>query len=376
MTTSYPITASAPHYDATFKLMHGGTGAWQFYVYEDVQKVLFDSANFSNSYMSSGDDRMLGSNINQVDPPLHGKLRNLINAPFSKTAIESHEPWIQEICCSLLPTESRSMELASEFAFPFTTAVICRLLGVPEKYHNKVNGWAKAIVTAGYAVDGFLNAAIAQKEMGELFLTLLEARVGHPQEDILTVLANEGQSDEILTLPVKIGTCMTLLLAGFETTANMLTNCVHTLTEIPMLQQVLDADQQKIPALIQETLRLKPSLVSMYRKAKVDMNFSGCQIQKGDMINAWVSVANRDPEVFNSPHSFDLNRTNLSKVLSFGYGIHHCIGAVLARVQGRIAIELLLSRYKNIQLQKGTVLIPASSLISSGFQELPITFNS
>lgn len=376
MTTAFPITALVPHFDPDFKLMHGSSGAWQFYCYDQVQKILFDAGSFSNNYMPSDGDQLLGSNINQVDPPLHGRLRSLISGFFSKAAIEAGEPWIHEVAGSLLSPKTTSMEVASEFAFPLTTSVICRIIGVPEDYHSKVNGWAKAIVSAGYSEGGLLNAATAQKEMGQLFFALLEARTAAPQADLLSALANAEQSDDAFTLPVKIGTCMTLLLAGFETTANLLVSCIHTLTEIQGLQEELSADPGMVPTAILETLRLKPSLVSMYRRASSDMHFGGCHIRQGDMVNAWVCVANRDPDVFTDPHRFALDRPNLSKVLSFGYGIHHCIGAGLAKVQVRIALELLLARFKSIKLRQGAVLMPLNSQISYGLQALPITFNS
>lgn len=377
MTPSYPVTVTAPHYDAAFKLMHGGSpGAWQFYTYGDVQKILFDATGFSNNYMPATNEQMLGSNINQVDPPLHGMLRKLINTPFSSGAIDAQEPFIYEVCSRFLPIKNGFMEFAHDFAFPCTTAVICRIIGVPAEYHTKVNGWAKAILNTGYHEDGLRAAAMAQQEMAGMFLKLLLAREKEPKDDLLTLLADSDNDDMKLALPVKLGTCMTILLAGFETTANLAINCIHTLTEIPGLQQILHASPWQIPIAIQEVLRLKPSLVSMYRKATHDMDFGGCAIQEGDMVNAWISVANRDPEIFSDPQHFDLTRPNLNKVLSFGYGIHHCVGAGLARAQVRIALELMVSKFKNIRLAAGTELSPVSSQISSGFQSLPIIFNT
>jgi len=377
MTTSYPVSVITPHYDADFPLMFGGQGAWQFYAHEEVQKILFDYQHFSNSYMPAAQgDLMLGSNINQVDPPFHGILRNLINGPFSKPAIESQEPWLEDTCHRLLPLKKGAIELVHDFAFPFTTAAICLFLGVPQQHSERIDGWAKAIVTAGYVPGGMETAAIAQTEMAGFFFSLLEARKKEPTGDLLSTLANATVDGAALAIPVQVGTCMTLLLAGFETTANLIAGSVHTLIELPELQQTLRAEPSLIPAALQEILRLKPSLVSMYRKARKDIELNGHKIHSGEMVNAWVSAANRDPGVFSDPHTFDLNRNNFNKVLSFGYGIHHCVGAGLARTMARIALEVILSRMKDIRLVAGTVLKPIESRISSGLQALPITFNT
>ncbi|HVI47128.1 MAG TPA: cytochrome P450, partial [Chitinophaga sp.] len=323
------------------------------------------------SYMAND---LLGSNINQTDPPLHTALRGIISGPFSKPALETMESFFYDICYEQFSEEHAEMDLAVDFAFPFVTAAICHLLGVPYEEKENIHKWAKAIVTAGYVQNGLQVAAAAQREMGALFSRLLyHHKTSRDNSNILSILANAELDGEPLSFPIQLGTAMTVLLAGYETTANLVINSVHILAESSDLQSLLRNTPGLLPTAIQEALRLRPSLVSMYRKAIMDTEIEGMQIKEGDVVNAWISTANRDPAVFETPSAFSLARKNSGMTLSFGYGIHHCIGAGLARQLTRIALEVLLQKTMSFSLVRGVKLQPSGSLISPGFDTLPLT---
>jgi len=360
------------HYDAAFPLMSGGTGAWQVYRYQHVRELLFDYSTYGNSYMP--DNGMLGSNLNQTDPPLHGQLRAVISAHFSRNVIAGLEPGIENLSISLLADHhGKTVDFAGGFAFPLTAAVICEILGITSATEiHKINAWAKAIVTAGYVPNGMQQAALAQQEMAAIFMQQLQSRRAEPKADVITSIAAAVIDSQPLGPAVQIGTCMTILLAGYETTANLITSAVHRLAIDQELQEHLRQSPGSITNFLQEVLRLHPSLVSMYRIARKDFELDGQPIKAGDIVNGWISTANRDPEIFPDPDKLELERTNSSQALSFGYGIHHCIGATLAKTQARIALEVLLRQYRNFR--PGDVEpISSPSMITPGFQTLPIT---
>ncbi|SKA32868.1 Cytochrome P450 [Chitinophaga eiseniae] len=360
------------YYDADFPLMSGGAGAWQVYRYQQVRELLFDYATYGNGYMP--DNGMLGSNLNQIDPPLHGQLRALISRFFSRGAIAGLEQDIENACRSLLAgCQDKTVDVARDFAFPLTATVICEVLGISSGTEiMKVNNWAKAIVTAGYVEGGLAQAAVAQQEMAGLFMQLLQSRAAEPRADLLSALALAEVGADALAPAAKIGTCMTILLAGYETTANLITSAVHQLSVDHQLQATIRQSPAIIPNFLQEVLRLYPSIVSMYRIARKDVVLEGQLIKAGDIINGWISTANRDPELFAEPDKLDLDRHNSSQALSFGYGIHHCIGAALARTQARIALEVLLRESTRVMPGDGEP-VRTPSLITPGFQTLPIT---
>nr|WP_295870300.1 cytochrome P450 [uncultured Chitinophaga sp.] len=364
-------TAKMIHFDPDFPRMDGQKGAWQVYSYADVKNMLFDYQAYSNSYMP--DNGMLGANINQLDPPLHTELRSLVTPYFGREAINAIEPLIVKICNRLFDDQPlNSFDFCNGVAYPLSAAVICHLLGVPFEDHHRIDNWAKDIVSAGYVPNGPTLAAIAQQEMAEFFAALL-ANNRLPADSLLYAMGTAYLEGQLLPPPIRIGTAMTILLAGYETTATLLSNCIYELCLNTDLQHTLRRSPDNIPQFILEVLRLRPSIVSMYRKVKRDINIQGEAIVTGSIINGWISTANRDNTVFQNPDRIELDRSNSNQALSFGYGIHHCVGAVLARTEARTMLTLLLSRSRLIDLQTGTGPQWSPSLITPSLLHLPIT---
>ncbi|NML40274.1 cytochrome P450 [Chitinophaga sp. G-6-1-13] len=357
------------HFDADFPLMDGKVGAWQFYRYADVKTMLYDYKTYSNIYMP--ENGMLGANMNQTDPPLHTTLRAIVSPYFSRQAIKSIEPFIIAQCNRLLDLlPQNDINFVRDVTFPLSASVIGHILGIPEQFHSKIDEWAKVIVTAGYVENGVSMAAQAQKEMAALFVDLMAEQ--NKSTTLLSALSGDQSNLPALTSESKLGNAMTILLAGYETTASLLNNTIYELAKDNILQTIIRGNPEKTGQAILEVLRLRPSLTSMYRRVEKETTISGVLIPTGDIVNGWISIANRDESVFVNPDYLDLSRHNSNQALSFGYGIHHCIGAILAQAETQILTTQLLSRSVNVTLIDQKTPPQSPSIITPTFLNLPM----
>ncbi|ACU61558.1 cytochrome P450 [Chitinophaga pinensis] len=364
----------AVYFDPAFRFYFGGQGAWQVFRHKEVQRVLSDHEVFSNEYMPKSDDNLLGSNLNQTDPPRHRQLRALVSKAFAPAVIAKLEAWIHHECKELLQTvlAKGEMDFVKVFSIPLPGRVTAQLLGVPDQDHDQVNAWVNAI-SSDPAVIGMDAYFQAQQEMGRLFTALLEERAKTPQSDLISHLLHAEIDGERLSMPDTLAFCIALLIAGNETTNGFLANAMYTFATTPDVQSHLQAHIEDLPSALNEVLRYAPPVQSMCRIAKMDVELGGQLIRKGDLINAWLSAANRDPSVFRNPDTFDIHRNNI-KMVSFGHGAHYCIGAMLARMEAKIAFEIIFSAIKNVTLKPGVTPARNPSTIVAGFLDLPIVF--
>jgi cytochrome P450 len=362
------------YFDPAFRFYFGGQGAWQVFRHNDVQRVLSDYEVFSNEYMPKSDDNLLGSNLNQTDPPRHRQLRALVTKAFSPTIIATLETWIYTACNDLLAAvlQDGEMDFVKAFSVPLPGRVTAQLLGVPDQDHNQVNAWINAI-SSDPAVIGMDAYFQAQLEMGKMFMILLEERAKAPKADLISHLLQAEIDGEKLSMPDTLAFCIALLIAGNETTNGFLANAMHTFATMPAVQTHLQQHIEDLPAALNEALRYAPPVQSMCRIAKVDVELGGQLIRKGDFMNVWLSAANRDPAVFQDPETFNIHRDNI-KMLSFGHGAHYCIGAMLARMEAKIAFGIIFEKMKNISLKPGIMPNRNPSTIVAGFLDLPIVF--
>jgi len=364
------------HHDPDFPLMFGGSGAWQVYAYHSVLEVLSDYHRFSNAYMPQGDYYQIGSNLNQTDPPLHTVLRGVVAAPFKKDTIKQRAPLIRSLCKRSLESviAMEKIDFVDDLAYPLSTAVICDIMGIPGAVHEKVGTWSKAIVTAGYSEGGIARAQLSQAEMAKLFYGLLAERGAADGQDVLSLLSRASVNGAPLSIELQVGTCMTILLAGHETTADFLSNALYLFVQMPGLWEQLQRQPALLSGALWEVLRLRPSIVSMYRVALSDTHLEGQLVRKGEIVNAWISTANSDPEVFEEPETFNPDRSNFAKVLSFGKGVHHCLGDHLAKAVATLAFELLLSKVSAVEITSTPSPLP--SAIVNGFEHFPVSLRA
>jgi cytochrome P450 len=310
-----------------------------------------------------------------MDPPDHTRLRRLVSGAFTPKAIAGLEPWIREVTVRLLTAADGAAEfdLIDALAFPLPIAVICHLLGVPAQDQAQFRAWGHDVAAT---LDPQTAAtAQAQTHAAELALTgylqdLVHERRTHPDESILSALiAAEEEGDRLSSREV-VSTALLLLIAGFETTVNLIGNGAVALLGDPASWNRLRQDPALVPATIEETLRYDSPVQMTSRIATENVEFGDTLIAAGRAVIVFIGGANRDPEVFEQPDEFRIDRPDPARHLSFSLGIHHCLGASLARLEGRIAIEEMTRRYPALELAAPPT--RRSLLVLRGFENIRV----
>ncbi|UQA90940.1 cytochrome P450 family protein [Streptomyces halobius] len=287
-----------------------------------------------------------------TDPPDHGRLRKLAMKAFTPAAVARLEPRIREIAARLadaLATRG-SADLIEEFAVPLPIAVICELLGVPEGDRAAVRRWSNTLFAAG---DPDAVVDRASHAISDYMTGLIAARRDEPGDDVLSDLIAARDDEDRLTEPELVSLAVLLVVAGHETTANLIGNGMLALLRDDTLRSRLRADPGLLPAAIEEFLRYDaPMTIATFRYATEPVDLGGVRIETGDVVQVSPGAANRDPARFAEPDAVRLDRS--TGHLSFGHGPHHCLGAPLARMEARIAFEVLLTRCPDIRLTDGT----------------------
>ncbi|HEX6553113.1 MAG TPA: cytochrome P450 [Ktedonobacteraceae bacterium] len=311
-----------------------------------------------------------------VDPPDHTRLRGLVSKAFTPRMIEQLRPRIQQIADELLdavPGQGR-MDLIADFAFPLPITVISEMLGIPAKDRQQFRVWSQTIVNA--TIDPQMEDKLAALEMFVQYIkTLLADKHAHPGDDLTSGLVQAEERGDTLNEAELISTIFLLIVAGHETTVNLIGNGMLALLEHPEQMHLLRSDPSLLPSAIEELLRYTaPVSLSSPRWANEDIPMHGKVIRKGDMVFVSLIGADTDPQQFADPEVLDILRKENQHV-AFGKGIHYCLGAPLARLEGQIAIGTLLQRLPNLRLER-----PAAQLtwtpnpILRGLTSLPVTF--
>lgn len=348
---------------------------WDVFRYEDVQYVLKNPKLFS-SQRNRANESML-----TTDPPKHKQLRDLVNQAFTPRAIEALAPRIQEIADDLLSSHlaKGQIRMVHDLATPLPVIVIAELIGVPTSDRDKFKEWSDIQVKgARDDSDEAFQELMAEKaknheELSNYFTAIMEQRRVQPEDDLISLLLAAEIDGQKLTDKEIVGFCILLLAAGNETTTNLITNGVRILAEQPQLQQQLREHPEMIQTAVEETLRYYPPIVAIGRVAKETVELGGQTIQAGDQVISWVGSANRDEQKFADADTFVPNRKP-NQHMGFGFGIHFCLGAPLARLEGRVVLQTLLNHMEHIQLVPDTTLQPIQSAFVFGVKEYPVTF--
>ncbi len=293
-----------------------------------------------------------------LDPPDHTRLRRLVSKAFSPKVVKSLEPDVATMVDGLLEKVSAKGEfdVIEDLAYPLPVAVICRLLGVPIEDEPKFN-WASALLAQGLdpfiaftgQTQGFEERLEAGLWLREYLRELLEKRRAHPAEDLISGLIAVEESGDQLTEEEIVATCNLLLIAGHETTVNLIANAVLALLRHREHWTALAADADLAPAIIEETLRYDPPVQLAGRIAGADMTIGGVEIPKGDNMMLLFAAAQRDPSVTERPDVFDPTRETV-RHMAFGKGPHFCLGAPLARLETALALSAVAKRFPNAHL--------------------------
>jgi cytochrome P450 len=298
-----------------------------------------------------------------ADPPNHTRYRRLVSKAFTPKAITELEPTIRAITTRLIDSwiNAGRIEFVKQFAVPLPVEVIAKALNVPDDRLTDFKKWSDdsiAGIGTSISLEQRLEAERGVNEFQRYFAAELDKRRDHPQDDLLTNLLNARIDDDdpdvtdkrALDMPEMLSIVQQLLVAGNETTTKMLTEMMRLLAENPEQWAMVKADPTRIPAIVEETLRLSTPTQGMFRIATRDVELAGVHVPKGSRVVIVFMSANRDESLFDDPDAFDPDRANLSDHLAFGKGTHFCLGANLSRLEGRIALQEISKRLSSFTL--------------------------
>ena len=345
---------------------------WQVFGYEDVQRVLSDYSSFTSGFGGDQGRDPLSASMISMDPPRHRQLRNLVTQAFTPRSIAQLSDRITTIVNTLLDEVAARgrMDIIDDLAYPLPVIVIAEMLGIPHEDRERFKVWSDAVVGASNPEGGN-----PQAEMSAYFLNMISQRSREPKDDLITALLNAQIDGQHLNQRELLGFCILLLVAGNETTTNLIGNALLCFDEHPEVMEQLRAEPALIPGAIEEVLRYRSPVQYMYRRALTDVTIRDSEIRTGQMILAWIGSANRDEAQFPNPDSFDIRRTP-NRHIAFGHGIHFCLGAPLARLEAKITLTLLLERFHEIQRVRDIPLEATGSDLVFGVKHLPITFRA
>ena len=324
--------------------------AWVLTRYEDVDTVLRDNKRFSHS---SGYYTEYKSFLD-LDPPDHTRLRGLTSRAFTPRAVARLESRIQVLVDELLDAVEgkERFDLIEDFAYPLPVTVIAEMLGVPPEDRDRFREWSNGVALSIEPTLDDEQDRIIQKSGESLFAyfeEIIEQRRRYPQEDMISaLLAVEDEGDK-LTRQELLGVLLLLLVAGNETTRNLIGNGMLALLAHPRQMQLLRDNPDMIGSAIDEMLRYDSPVQVDGRVVVEDVEIGGKLLRPGQRALCLIGAANRDPAVFANPNTLDITRREKSH-MSFGRGIHHCLGAPLAILEGRVAFASLLGRFSSLRL--------------------------
>ena len=343
-------------------------GAWYISRYVDVSRLLKDTSfvkNLSSVYSPDALPpvpeqmrfyaEMARHALLLADPPDHTRLRKLVSQAFTPRVIANLRQPTEAIAEALLDEAGSGGELdvIADYAFPLTLRVIATMIGVPEEERDLLWRWSRALIRTldlAPSLEVYVEADRVAHEAFAFFGDLVDQRRGHPADDLLSrLIAAHDQEEGSLTEEELIVMCTLLLIAGFDTTVNLIGNGMLALLQHPQERERLSRQPELMPSAVEEMLRYEPSTQKALRYAGADWDIGDRRIGRGDAVILLLASANRDPEVFPDPDRFDITRGD-NRHLGFGAGIHVCLGAPLARIEGQVAISALLHRYPTLEL--------------------------
>lgn len=352
-------------------------GVWHIFRHADVQHVLRDTATFSSDLTSAIDGASpTPGMIHEIDPPEHRVLRKVVSSAFTPRTIADLEPRLREVTGSLLAAAGDRFDLVEALAFPLPVTIIAELLGLPRVDHQQFGDWSGALIDI--QMDDPTDPALAQRiaEVLEPLTSYLRDRCrerrAEPGDDLISRLVLAKVDGRSLDDVEAANFAAALLLAGHITTTVLLGNIVRTLDEHPAHWETAAADPRRIPPIVEEVLRYRPPFPQMQRTTTRDATVAGVTIPANVMVNTWVLSANRDADAHPDPDTFDPSRRiGGAAQLSFGHGVHFCLGAPLARLENRIALEEIVARFGTLVVDRDNGLRHFDQIVF-GTRHLPV----
>jgi cytochrome P450 len=368
----YPVYAALREHDPVH---HAPMGFWAVTRYDDVVRVLKDTATFSSKAMgvaTMNNGRPVRSIIN-TDPPEHTQIRNLINRAFTPRMVEALEPRIREITRDLLDRALRSggtVDLVGALAVPLPVTIIAEILGVDADRREDFKRWSDAVVIdSQLAADGPRLQA-DRAEFWEYVAGALEDRRADPRDDLLSAVLKAEDHEVKLLAEEIVAFAMLLIIAGNETTTNLIGNAMLALLQHPEQMARVRADATLIPNMVEEALRYDSPVQVLFRQTTAAARIGETEVPAGAVVTPVFASANRDERRFPDAGRFDVTRNTQGHV-AFGLGPHFCLGAPLARLEARVAFEELFARTREIVLVEQEI-VRVKSLLLRGLRRLDL----
>ena len=346
-------------------------GAWVLTRYDDIVTTFKDPSHYSNegrlakavaylpdetrAQFKTFEDHYRHKSLIHSDPPDHTRFRGLVNKAFTPRVVDAMRARMQEITDELLDAVQPTgrMDVVKDLAIPLPVTVLSEIMGVPKPDVKFFKAWADDILAfQGVnkpAINALERAQTAIVEIREYLGRLLKEKLRQPGEDLLSKLAAAESEGDKLSEPELINTCITLLVAGHETTTSLIGNGLYLLLHHPDQWQLLKSDRSLLTSAMEEMLRFESPVARQPRLMRQDAEMGGKHLRQGEMAFQMLNAANRDPAYFEDPERFDIRRQK-NRHIAFGLGIHICVGAPLARVEGQIVFSTLMDRLPSMRL--------------------------
>jgi len=364
-----------------------GATIWYITRYDDVVEILRDDRHFVKDPQNAGRSESatqqrnptLSQSINDnmlfSDAPDHTRLRALVSQAFTPRRVAQMGQRIQAITEELLDQvhQPGEVDLIAGYALPLPVIIITEMLGIPAADRDNVADWTQAIISPGSRGLNYRT----RKHKVQTFIHYLRGmfadRQANPQDDMITALVQAEEAGARLTEAELFSMVALLLVTGYETTVNLISNSTLALLQHPEQRARLMEQRALWPGAVEELLRYDgPVETSTSRWAGEDVVFHGRKIHKGDLVRVVLASANRDAAHFSHPDTFDITRTD-NRHLALGLGVHYCLGAPLARLEGRVALETLFGRYPHLRLAIHPDQLPwRSGVLFRGVRQLPV----
>lgn len=364
----------------------GKMSAWLVTRYDDVSQLLKDPRFAKNRHTAMTPEQLkklpwvppmfrpLERNMLDLDPPDHTRLRDLVHKAFTPRLIERMRARVQSLADELLDKVAKKgqMDLIRDYALPLPMTIITEILGVPARDHEKFHKWSKVLVSADQVTGGW-RILPAMFMFIRYLRRFFKARRADPKDDLASALIDAEQAGDRLSEDELLAMVILLLVAGHETTVNLIGNGMLELLRHQGELDRLRADPSLMKPAVEELLRFtSPVFMSTERYAREDVAIQGVTIPRGQMVFGVIGSANRDESVFENPDRLDVGREP-NKHLGFGLGAHYCLGAPLARLEAQIAINTLLRRMPRLRLRSAPETLKwRPSLVLRGLDALPV----
>ncbi len=348
--------------------------AWMLLKYEQVNAALRDPATFSSEQPGAGSVAPKLVMISD-DPPRHDLLRRLVNKAFTARRIAELAPWIKNVAGELLGQirAGATVDAVNAFTMPLPVQVIARMLGIPGDHQGEFRRWSDALVA--FNGGDFTPAERIKNgmEMMDYFRKIAAVRREKSAGDLISAVVEAEVDGQRLEEWEVLGFCVLLLVAGNETTTNLMSNMLNILVDRPEIWRRLRDDRALVESAIEETLRYDSPVQMLTRRVTRDLEIDNRKIHEGEQVAVCYAAANRDPAMFPDPDTFSLEREN-SRHLGFGAGIHYCLGAPLARMEATIMLNAMLDRFSSIARGDQAPQRQHATNLLFGFRKLPLKF--